>query len=523
MFTARVEKLLVCVSEQQATAACWRRGRIVDLQRFAHGAQGFAGFREFLAPYADTPLFMLVDAAEEDYRIEALPHCVGEERRQMVARRLKQHYRNTQYAAAWLQDREPTGRRDDRFLFCALNNAERLDEWLRAVHARDLLLAGVYLLPMVSTALPERLRVPATNLLIASGHAGALRLTFLRKRRLNMSRVTRADAAKGDVARLFVSEISNTRLHLHALRSAALDEPLTILLIDPDDELEHVAAAILHENPAVECIRAGRAELCTKLRIDPGHLAASPDAVSLHLLGAAPRTCSIAPAAATRRYGRYRARRQVYATCAAVTGAAAMWSAVNGWAAYGTRTEADAVSRSIATEDAQYQQIARQLPRSPVSAEAMKRTVELSTTLRKAAREPLPMMAAISRALEPSPDIVVREFGWTYSDAAIQKSRDHGAASSPTPGDGASKPPRTESAYLVAEVQPFGGDYRAALANIEALVERLRRNADVAEVRTTRTPLDVSPSATLSGTTLDSATRPGSAEFEILIVYRPRT
>jgi hypothetical protein len=523
MFTTRMEKLLLCVSEQRATAACWRGGRIVHMEHFARSDLGLAAFRDFLAPHPGTPVFMLVDAAAEDYRIEALPHCSGAERRQMVARKLKQHYRNTPYTAACLQDREPTGRRDDRYLFCALTDAELADRWIGIIRAQALLLAGVYLLPMISAALPGGLRVPGTNILIASAHADSLRLTFLRDRHVRMSRVMRADAAQGaDVTRLFLSEISNTRLYLHALRSATLDEPLTVLLIDRNDELEHVAAAIVHESPAVECVRAGHADLCTKLRIEPRHLAFSPDSVHLHLLGLGPRAESIAPAAATRRHERHRTRKKIYATCAAITSVAAVWSAVNGWTAYETRAQADEVTRRIANEDAQYQRIAAQFPRSPASGEAMKRTVELSKTLRENAREPLPMMAAISQALQPSPDIVLREFGWTYSGTDIQKGPDAAVPSAAATPTAASPPARKQSAYLLGEIRPFGGDYRAAIASIEALADRLRRNPHVAEVRTTRMPLDVRPNAILSGTTLESRAQAGSAEFEILIVYEPR-
>jgi hypothetical protein len=397
-----------------------------------------------------------------------------------------------------------------------------VDEWLRIVRAQELILAGVYLLPMVSTALPEKLRVQATGVLIASAEPAGLRVTFLQDRLLRMSRLARTGTPKtADVSQLILSEISNTRLYLHASRSASLDEPLTVLLIDRNDELANLAAAIVRENPAVECVRADRAALCAKLRIEPQHLAGSPDSLHLHLLGLAAPAASLAPAAATRGYERYRARRKVYAACAAISSVAALWSAANVWTAHEARARADEVTARIDIEGAQYRQIARQLPRSPVRGEAMKRTVELSSALREAAREPLPMMAAISRALEPGPDIVLREFGWSYSSAEIQKGRDD-VATEAANRTGAAPRPRKQSAYVLGEIRPFRGDYRAAIASIDALVERLRRDPHIAEVRTVRMPLDVRPSAALSGTTLDSSAQPTSTEFEVLIVYQPR-
>src|ERR671912_306724 len=109
------EKLLICVSAQQATAAHWRAGKMARIEQFSHDEKGLAAFREFLTPHANIPVLMMVDAVEEDYRFETLPHSFGSERAQMVSRKLKQHYRNTSFIGAWLQGRETDERRDDRY------------------------------------------------------------------------------------------------------------------------------------------------------------------------------------------------------------------------------------------------------------------------------------------------------------------------------------------------------------------------------------------------------------------------
>ena len=493
------------------------------MERFPRSEQGLAGFREFLALHPGRPVFMLVDAVDEDYRLETLPHCSGAERKQMVARKLKQHYRNTPYVGAWLQSRESGKRRDDRYLFSALTNPDLVDEWLRVVHDQRLPVAGVYLLPMVSAGLLDTLRMKTPNVLLATQHTGGLRLTFFRDGQFRLSRFTREDPSKStDLTRLFLGEISNTRLYLHALHTVTLDEHLTVLLIDSNDELEHVADAIVEENPALECIRAGRADLCAKLSVSAEHLAWHRDALYLQLLGLHPRAGNIAPAAATRRYGRYQARRTVFATCAAMASVAMLWSTMNAWTAHGVHTQAEEVAARIKTEDARHRQVTRQFPPTPVSGEAMRRAVEVSSALKGNARDPHPMMAAISSALQSSPDIVLREFGWTYSVAEIQKGQEPSAPSAATTPPGAMPPGRRQSAYIQGEIRSFRGDYRAAMASIDAFAQRLRQNPHVAEVRTIKMPLNVNPNAILSGNTLDSGREPATAEFELLIVYKPR-
>jgi hypothetical protein len=519
MSDARTDKLLICASAQQATAACWRRGKIVRMERFARDAQGLAAFGEFLAQHRRTPVYMLADAAEEDYRIETLPHCSGAERRQLVARRLKQQYRDTPYAGACLEGRESSRRRDDRYLFCALTQPDLVDAWLRIIHGQALPVAGVYLLPMVASGLVKRLGVKAPNLLMVTRHTAGLRSTFLRDRAFRLSRVTRGATAKdADPARLMTGEIANSRLYLHALRILALDEQLTVLLIDPDDELDGVATAILHDNPALECISAGRAELSARLRMSAGHLASNADALYLQVLGLERMALDIAPAADTARYRRHRARKALHATCAAVASVAALSTVLNGWTAYGIHGRANEVAAQVVARDGEYRQIATAPSQSAVDGLTMKRAVEIEAALEQSARDPLRMMSELSRALHEHPEIVLREFGWAHGVADIQQDREaHGPAAGGE--SGVAPPARRQSAYVRAAIQPFHG-HRAAIASIEAFAARIREQPHVAAVRNVKMPLDVRPTASLSGT-LDAGGEPASAEFELVVSYRP--
>ena len=124
---------------------------------FANDDGGLAGFKEYLAQLPDVPVHIMVDAVEEDYRFETLPHAFGArpraDGRAQAEAALPQHAVLT----AWLLGRDTGKRRDDRYLFSALTNPELVTDWLQAIVARGLPVAGVYLLPMVSAALLEKL------------------------------------------------------------------------------------------------------------------------------------------------------------------------------------------------------------------------------------------------------------------------------------------------------------------------------------------------------------------------------
>ena len=139
----------------------------------------------------------MVDAVEEDYRFETLPHASASDRAEMVARKLKQHYRNTPYMAAWLLGRETDKRRDDRYLFSALTNPDLIADWLQPVAARELPIARDYLLPMVSAAWLEKLEREGDQ--PAAGGATSQRLAahvLPRRASSGSRRLTRGDSGR---------------------------------------------------------------------------------------------------------------------------------------------------------------------------------------------------------------------------------------------------------------------------------------------------------------------------------------
>ena len=518
------DKLLIGISAQGATVAHWRGNRIADCYLFDHDDAGHAGFKEHLASIANVPAYIMVDAVEEDYRFETLPHAFGSDRTEMVGRKLKQHYRNTPYMTAWRVGRDSGKRRDDRYLFSALTNSELIDDWLNAVVARGLPVAGIYLLPMVSEALLQKLDIKAVNLLIVAQHGGGLRLTFFRDRQFRLSRLTRGDSGRGENrVRYFTEEISNTRLYLHALRTMTLDEHLTVLLVDRGDELMEVAAGIARDNPSLDCARLSRQELATRLDLAESLLDVSPYVIYLHLLGFKAPQSNLAPENVTLGHKRYQARRAIYAGGAALALAAAVWTGANLFQMLSLRSEAGDTARQTAQLSTRYLEITRQFPAAPTSAENLKKAVEIAQKLRESVRTPEMIMAMVSRALEGSPTIVIKEFGWKYGTTEIEEGGGRVAvtAAAETPAPAASAVVRKQSGLIEGEIRPFRGDYRAAIETINAFADRLAKEPTVGGVRVVKLPLNVNPALSLSGNTLDSPDQSGTADFKLLLVLKP--
>jgi hypothetical protein len=287
--------------------------------------------------------------------------------------------------------------------------------------------------------------------------------------------------------------------------------------------LQEAAAGIMHENPSLECVRFGRRELADRLGLDEALLEASPYAIYLHLLGLKEPHSNLAPATVTAGYKRYQARRGIFAGCGALAAAAVIWSGTNLYNAFMVRGDTEDAGRRTAQLASQYLEATRLFPQAPTTAENLKKTAEIGQRLQATSHSPQKIMAIVSSAVETSPTIVVREFGWKYGTTEISAEGARAPAAAPAVAAGAGPPStRKESALIYGEVRPFRGDYRSAIDTINGFAGRLAAQPEVAEVRVVKLPLNVNPALSLSGNTLDNPEQSSSiADFRLLLVFKP--
>lgn len=510
-------KLLLCVSADNATAALWQGRRLARCRRFDNNENGWIACSNFLLAGRGIPIHIMVDSVDEDYRFESLPHATGRDRAEMVGRKLKQLYRGTSYYSSSLQERGAGKRKDDRYLFAALTHPELLSPWLRAIDSNGLPVAGVYPLPMVTTSLVERLRLKHTNLLIVTKNTAGVRQTFFKNLKFRISRLTPLRDATG-ADQYYADEVSNTRMYLDALNVTHVDDALQVVILDQDDSLAGLPAAIARGRPNMQCHLLARADIMSRFGIAATELDASADALHLHLLGEKKPAINFAPTQVTGGFQRYLGRRWLYAASAATLAGAVLWSGVNAFEVLRLQDEMVGLRRQTQEFHARYQQVTAEFPQAPVAADNLRQTVELAQQVRGSVRTPESMFLVVSRALDDSPQIELARIAWHYGKipAGIGADFTQRGASDQPPLDPGTP---TQTGVLRGEVTTFDGDYKAAMRLINAFATRLAADDKVAEVRALRLPLNVSSDSGLSGSTNASSER-GSAQFEIAIVFK---
>jgi hypothetical protein len=508
-------KILASLSSRTASFALFERGALSQLATYDNDAGAWGAFDALLQRYRDTPVYLMVDTVEEEYRTEALPHVRGRAQREMLKRKLGQTLRTAPYRATWLQGRETDAargkRRDDIYLFLALNSGDLLRPYLEHIQIQRAPLAGIYLLPLVTQALAARLKCDTPGALLVSRQQGGLRQSFFFNGRLRISRLTPFDPL-GDPAsaELYADEIEKSRLFLYNSRQLPRDARLTAQVLDFDGSLTQLPAQLPQE-ANLSYQRIGFDQACAALRVAPTALLRDTEALHLYLLGKYPPPASLAAPRLTSDFSMHQLRLSLYAASAGLAALGVVWSGYNLYRGYANQAASQRAMVATAGFSAQYDAAARQFPSAPVSADNLRKAVEVARQLKQFVRTPELFMTVLSQTLDAFPQIELKRMDWRY--AAIAASAQQTGSNEPNNWQ--------QRGEVEAEIHPFNGDYRSALALIERFAAALRAQAQVAEVSITKLPVNLDSTSTLSGSTQDNLNAaPAAAQFKLSIVLK---
>lgn len=499
-------KLLLSVTAASATCALWRGGRLVWYETFASDAAGWARFGHALAGLHSTPTYMAVDAVEEDYRVETLPHASGAARKAMLTRRLGQVYRNTPYIAALWQTRLKDRRRDDQFLFIALTNPELVRPWIEMLEAHRMPLAGLYPASMVHQTIRDRIKPAAPALLMVSESGGGMRQTFFQDGHLRASRLIAAPVVRNASPATLAAELGKTRLYLVSLRQLARDDRLPVLLLDHDGSHAELAQLLSPES-GFDCTRLDPAALGARLRVSAETLRAGPDGLMLHAMAMFPPRVSLAPGKLARSFQFYQVRRAMYAAAGVVLAAGIGMSGYQLWQWKESRDRLRDLQARTAQQQALYAREASQFPSAPTSAENLRRVVAIAQEVSALRHGPEGLMTLVSGVLERSPQIRLTELRWRVEPV-------------PPPPGAVPPAPRLrlrDAGEIAGEVDPFDGNYKVAIARVNAFADALRAASGVTEVTVVELPLNVSPGTGLSGSTQEQRGAGSGARFRLRV------
>ncbi|HWU34488.1 MAG TPA: hypothetical protein VN023_04605 [Methylovorus sp.] len=525
---AAFNKIVLCATTTQLIAGVWRLGSLQSSHEFSSDPQGHAQFARFLALHANTRLYMLVDAVEEDYQQDYLPHTRGSARREMLARKLNHGYRNATFKAAHFIERQKDKRRDDRFIYVALTKSDFLQPWMQAIAAQRMPLAGVYLLSMMSELLLQRMKFKAPHILLSERLNSGLRQTYFHHGRLLISRSAPVSPAMQErMAYFYLAETEKTRLYLISQRLVMRDTPIKMVLADVDDTSRQISRHISQEQN-LECVSEDLKVLAKSLGLNPDLLAQHPELMHMHLLATGELPVNLAPASYIKHYQVGNVARGIHlASVLTLLGGFCAAMYIGQQAAQTLQQTRDA-GQETRLQEQKYREVAKDFPQTPIPSTELRAAVETARQLQSYAQTPEGAMHAISEALQGQPDIQIHRLRWLHTPDITLRD-DKAETASATPGQVAPADAKLSDTSMLhqlvfvdGEVAGFNGDYRAALVRVNQFAEQLRRLPQVASVEVVQEPVNVSSYSRLQGSTTDAVSAVSmAAEFKLKCILRP--
>ena len=487
---------------------------------------GLAEFERYLERFPDDVTCVLADVVEEEFREETVPHVFAWERGALLRARAARAFPGARYLRSTRLGREPSGRRDDRVLLSAITRPEALASWLAPMAKHETPLAGIYSPAMLTGAMLKALGAEEGEhvLVVSRQSGGGLRQTCFRRGKLRFSRLAAMpDPAAGGYESHVLAEIERTRRYLGSLRSGAADDDLDVHVLSHGEPLDALRRE-LRDAGGEDRSGWGLVDLATVARrLGLRRWGGEPDADRLfvHLLASRPPPNHYATPDQTRRLAMLRTRLVLNAASAGVVAGACLLGGVVALEGAIASSHARSLALHTALYEHRYRQAQATLPPAPAEPATLERVVSAANTLRERRADPIDLLAPLSDALAGFPRVRIEGLSWRASDdpeAPVGKESDDRAGPRPSGAE-----PRRDSGFLFqiarvsARIEPFDGDYRAAIDTVRRLAAVLAALPGADHVRILTLPLELGSEHALTGA---ADTTPEAAAFELRVTLR---
>jgi hypothetical protein len=517
-----------------------RRGHIEARREFAVSGTGVAEFERYLAHMPPKPVHLFTDLAEEDFRLDTIPHVGKGDRDAIVGRKLTQIFRNTPYRYALVQGRETEGRRDDRVMYTAITNPEVLRPWTEMLERLKVPLAGIYSAAVFSGVLLEELDLAfAHTLLVTLSPGGSMRQTYFREREIKFSRLTPIDLQAGQtLGSMIAEETTRTWQYLDSLRHFAEDDRLEVCVMVHRNDREAVQPA-LRDFAQIQYRILDIEQVSAKLGLRPPPLGSTAEEVFVHLF-LMRRIDNHFASPEMRRHDTLRSARIFLGRIAfAAVAASLAWSAWNLTRVFDSNEDDLLHAQQLSGINREFEEITRSLPSFGVGGATMRDAVSFYNSSIRTFPAVTDFARSLSNVLLEHPGVRVTQLSWIATDdpkAAPPLAPTPTRAAPPVralskavegvnaPAELAANAPfaagKFEIAHVEATVRVPTNDFRGALEQVERLAADISRipgfRAEILE-----SPLDVSSAAGLQGRLGEA--QPGSMETRfVLRIVRER-
>ncbi|MGI9205889.1 MAG: hypothetical protein ACR2Q3_17875 [Woeseiaceae bacterium] len=471
---------------------------VLEETRFPSSDAGYERFSSYLESVSQDRTLMVVDVIEEEFSTDSLPAVSGNDRRNLIERRMKKRFSRTPYrAGVYLGKRR---RATDNFnaVYTAITNHELIDPWIELITRHRIPLIGITSIPLLSVDLLKDFRKPAENSMLVTLHQGGrLRLVFIKSGQAISARLSRNLSKEGDdFGAALISEIVQSRKYLQRSRQIGADDPLDVYFIADEHA---VSSAFDNSETHFEAHIIDFREAARKLRISgelkPGNMEA------LYLSRCIRKRPRLEYVLRERVDYSKHLRARNFLIAAATAGAVAFSVAAGAYltGAFVFRNQTQTINSQIAQIEETYRRENDEFQPLRADSHEMKLAVDTEDYI---LRNSLPIewvMSQVGLVMADQPDIHIERLSWELESATdpddAGRARNRSGKAMPV------NIPRAAAvtANLSGEIRPYDGNLRHAFEKIDALARSLQQSTAFEHVAVAEYPIDARPGAALSG------------------------
>jgi hypothetical protein len=495
----------------------WKAGRLELLAHFSGDDTGLAGFREFLASRGGALFYAVADLAGEDFHEEQIPYLRGNDRVQVVQRRLAQRYRDTRLATALTLGTLKGERRNERLLLTSFTNTQQIAPWLDALAESGAKLAGVFSVPLLAPALAARLGVRGGRAMVVSVTSAGLRQCFVEEGRLRFARLERTvEMAPESLASFVRTETGRLAQYLSTLRVLPREgPPVHVVVVAPPGQREAFERALVSDT-RLSFVTLELAEATRKAGLRGAPAGIGAEQLYLHLAVKRPPREQFAKREDRRSFHVWQLQRGLVAAGALGLAACTLYAGVLWVDAHGMRGVAAQMRAETQQTMQQYQRITSAFPVTQTTTDNLRATVNEFRNLARRNAAPRDALVYISKVMDDFPQVELDAVNWRLERAD--------ARPAPAPGSGA--PVAAAASGGMSQVLELSGrvsvarrsDYRAITAEVQEFANALRTDPAYRVLRT-QLPFDVTSEGTLSGD-IGTASDTGEAPRFTIVLAR---
>jgi hypothetical protein len=494
------------ISADKVSVYHWDKGALGSSYLFDIDDAGRENFERYLKESDNTPMSILVDVIEEEFRQDTIPHVFGSDRTALIERKQARLFRDADYVYVQSQGREEEGRKDDRLLFIALTKQEIVKPWIELLDKHKVPLKGILSVPLLLQSFIKTVPDISDHALIVTMQSiSGLRQTFFHKKELKISRLSKLPRyGTESYAPRIESEVEKIQRYINSLRLIPTDTSLDVYVIADKqtlDELEKRAISTpmmkrhyYDVNKLLSTVQEGAAQT----------VPFSDQLLISHLLKAQVKNCYAS--SSEMRYLKIRNMRYAMnAASVALILFSFIYSSINFMGGLTYKQESETSKNKANFYQVRYDLAKERLPKTPVEPNQIKVAVDTVTKLEEYKATPYEMLSYLGKGLEQYPAIKLDDLEWSFSLDPNEGTASQEFNEVPIGNiDTANEIKYYQITNLNAHIEPFDGNYRDAIAMVKEFAKTLSDFDETYSVSIESFPLDISSKSTLQGNAQDS-------------------